>query len=180
MEPEAPPGKLARQVCLNEETMDPLVSQSFQLYGISTALVEKAIRDFSDDEAVDRVAGNSNCMLWLFAHLTAVRCSLAGILGAKKEVAWQEHFRKGSSGDDFANYPSMAEVRQVWQEITPQLMQALETTGDERLSAPATRDFPIPDKSVRGAILFLAYHESYHVGQMSYLRKCIGKDNLVG
>jgi hypothetical protein len=160
--------------------MDPLVTQSAQLYGITTALVEKAIRDFSDDEASRRVEDNSNCMLWLFAHLTAVRCSLSGMLGAKKEVAWQQRFGKGSPGDDFANYPTMDEVRGVWQEITPQLMQALETAGDQQLSAPAPRDFPIPDKSMRGAILFLAFHESYHVGQMSYLRKCIGKDNLVG
>lgn len=160
--------------------MDPLVNQSAQLYGITTALVEKAIRDFTDDEAKQRVEGNSNCMLWLFAHLTAVRCALAGMLGHKKEVAWQEHFRKGSPGDNFAQYPDMAEVRQVWQEITPELMHLLETAGDQQLSAPAPREFPIPDKSMRGAILFLAFHESYHVGQMSYLRKCIGKDNLVG
>jgi hypothetical protein len=160
--------------------MDPLVTQSAQLYGITTALVEKAIRDFSDDEARKRVEGSSNCMLWLFAHLTAVRCSLSSMLGAKKEVAWQQRFGKGSPGDDFANYPTMDEVREVWKEITPQLMQALETAGDEQLSASASRDFPIPDKSMRGAILFLAFHESYHVGQMSYLRKCIGKDNLVG
>lgn len=160
--------------------MDSLVSQSFQLYGISTALVEKALRDFSDEEALQRVEGNSNCMLWLFAHLTAVRCSLAGMLGVRKEVAWREYFGKGSKGDDFGKYPTLAEVRQVWQEITPLLIHALEAATNEQLSAAAPRDFPIPDKTLRGAILFLAYHESYHVGQMSYLRKCLGKDGLVG
>lgn len=160
--------------------MDPLVAQSYQLYGISTALVEKAVRDFDDAEAVQRVEGNSNCMLWLYAHLTAVRCSLAGMLGVHKDVAWRDYFRKGSKADDFAKYPTMAEVRQVWQEITPLLVQAFEAADDKQLSAPAPRDFPIPDKSIRGAILFLAFHESYHVGQMSYLRKCLGKDGLVG
>ena len=160
--------------------MDPLVNQSHQLYGISTALVEKAVRDFSDEEAARRVEGNSNCMLWLFGHLTSVRCSLAGMLGVKKEMPWQPLFRKGATGTDFSQYPKMAEIREVWQDITPQLFQLLETAGDEQLAAPAPRDFPIPDKTMRGAILFLAFHESYHVGQMSYLRKCLGKDNLVG
>ena len=160
--------------------MDPLVSQSFQLYGITTALVERAVRDISDQEAAQRVEGNSNCMLWLFAHLTAVRCSLAGMLGVQKNVPWRQYFGKGAKGDEFSKYPTMAEVRQVWQEITPLLVDALETARDEQLSAPAPRDFPIPDKSIRGAILFLAFHESYHVGQMSYLRKCLGKDGLVG
>jgi hypothetical protein len=163
-----------------ESFMDPLVSQSSQLYGISTALVERALRDFSDEEARQRIEGNSNCMLWLFAHLTAARCSLAGMLGVRKDVAWREYFGKGSKGDDFARYPTLAEVRQVWREITPLLVQGLETASDEQLSATPPRDFPIPDKTMRGAILFLAYHESYHVGQMSYLRKCLGKDGLVG
>ena len=160
--------------------MDARVSQSFQIYGITTALTERAMRDFSDEEAQQRVEGNANCMLWLFAHLTAVRCSLAGMLGVHKDVGWQSYFRKGSKGDDFSKYPTLAEVRQVWQEITPRLVQALETASEEQLSAPAPRDFPIPDKTVRGAFLFLAFHESYHVGQMSYLRKCLGKDGLVG
>jgi hypothetical protein len=102
------------------------------------------------------------------------------MLGVKKDVAWQEFFRKGSKGDDFSRYPKLAEVRQVWQEITPQLVQVLEAASDEQLSAPAPRDFPVADKTMRGAILFLAFHEAYHVGQMSYLRKCLGKDGLVG
>lgn len=160
--------------------MDALLSQSFQIYGVTTALVERALRDFSDEEAVQRIEGNSNCMLWLFAHLTAVRCSLAGMLGVHRDLAWQAHFRKGSKGDEFSKYPTLAEVRQVWQEITPLLVQAMENAGEEQLSAPAPRDFPIPDKTIRGAFLFLAFHESYHVGQMSYLRKCLGKAGLVG
>jgi len=100
--------------------------------------------------------------------------------GVHKDVTWQAYFRKGSRGDEFSKYPTLAEVRHVWQEITPLLVQAMENAGKEQLSAPAPRDFPIPDKTVRGAFLFLAFHESYHVGQMSYLRKCLGKDGLVG
>jgi hypothetical protein len=163
-----------------EAIMDALVSQSFQIYGVTTALVERALRDFSDEDARQRIEGNANCMLWLFAHLTAVRCSLAGMLGVQKDVAWRSYFGKGSRGDDFSKYPGLAEVRQVWGEITPLLVQALESATDAQLSAPAPRDFPVPDKSLRGAILFLAFHESYHVGQMSFLRKCLGKDGLVG
>ena len=48
------------------------------------------------------------------------------------------------------------------------------------MSAPAPRDFPVPDKTIRGAINFLAYHEAYHLGQMGYLRKWLGKDSLRG
>jgi hypothetical protein len=36
------------------------------------------------------------------------------------------------------------------------------------------------DKTQRGAIVFLNYHETYHVGQMAYLRKWLGYSQLVG
>jgi hypothetical protein len=60
------------------------------------------------------------------------------------------------------------------------LSKRLEEIGDAELSAKCPRDFPIADKTMRGAITFLAYHEGYHVGQMAYLRKLLGKGQLVG
>ena len=47
------------------------------------------------------------------------------------------------------------------------------------LAAPAPRSFPIEDKTMRGAVLFLTYHESYHAGQMAYVRKCLGYPGVV-
>jgi hypothetical protein len=35
-------------------------------------------------------------------------------------------------------------------------------------------------KSVRGGLVFLAWHDSYHTGQMGYLRKWLGYEGLVG
>lgn len=59
------------------------------------------------------------------------------------------------------------------------MVARLEELTEAELSAPAPRSFAIPDRSVRGAITFLAYHEGYHIGQMAFLRKWLGFPGLV-
>ena len=68
----------------------------------------------------------------------------------------------------------------VWAGAGEQLMKRYEELTGEELSAKAPRDFPVPDKTIRGAINFLAYHEAYHVGQIAYIRKLLDKSSLVG
>ena len=41
---------------------------------------------------------------------------------------------------------------------------------------------PLPDgaATMRGAVAYLAYHESYHVGQMAFVHKALGKGRVSG
>jgi hypothetical protein len=48
------------------------------------------------------------------------------------------------------------------------------------LSAPCPLPTPSLDKSVRGTVAFLAFHDGYHVGQISYALKILGRPGLVG
>ena len=40
-------------------------------------------------------------------------------------------------------------------------------------------DAPIEDKSIAGTITFFAYHESYDIGQMAYVRKWLGRGGII-
>jgi hypothetical protein len=68
----------------------------------------------------------------------------------------------------------------AFDEAAEKLQQRFENLDDGTLSTPCPRDFPIADKSLAGAVTFLALHEVYHAGQMAYLRKWLGKGQLVG
>ena len=41
-------------------------------------------------------------------------------------------------------------------------------------------EFPIESKTILGAIAFLALHESYHMGQLAYVRRFFDGTQLVG
>ena len=160
--------------------MDPQITPSVELYGVSTALAEKAIDGLSCAELRKPAGPHSNPTISILAHLAHTRCSLLRLLGSDRELPWEGRFGRGGAMDDPTQYPERDEILAVWKEATAQLNQRFEELTDEELSAEAPRRFPVPDNTLRGAINFLAYHEAYHVGQLAYLRKWLGKEKLVG
>ena len=53
-----------------------------------------------------------------------------------------------------------------------QAMPESELVGDLQVKIPST------DGTLRGAIVFALFHEGYHVGQMGYVRRALGKDRI--
>lgn len=160
--------------------MDPLITPAAQQFALTAALVEKNLAGFSDAEARQSPAGDSNSMLWLVGHLANTRCRLLEMLGAGRAPRWPQFFSRGANPADRDQHPALDEVLNEWRDAAAALTKRLEEIGDAELSAQCPRDFPIADKTMRGAITFLAFHEGYHVGQMAYLRKLLGKGQLVG
>lgn len=160
--------------------MDALISPSVQSFGIGSYLFEKAIDGLDREDLLTAVGPDCNPMIWILAHLTYTRCLLVNLLGAKLELPWEDRFGAGRKIEDPDEYPEAGEVVAIWKEVSEQLTTQLKQLSFEDLSKPSPYDFPVPDKSLRGAINFLAYHEAYHIGQLGYLRKWLGKGQLVG
>ena len=101
------------------------------------------------------------------------------MLGRKLHRPWGEIFNRSAVRPPDEAYPDLAVIRSAWNEVTTGLTTRFEELTDAELVAPSPRPFPIPDRSMRGAIAFLAYHEGYHLGQMAYFRKWLGFPGLV-
>jgi hypothetical protein len=160
--------------------MDARIATCAQLFGLSNALLPKSLAGLSQAEVLKPAGPQSTPMLWMAAHLAHARCGLLNMLGVDTQTPWEGRFGRGSNVSELSQYPAAADVLSLWKEIADQLQQRFETISSEERAAPSPRDFPIPDKSVGGAIHFLAFHEAYPVGQMAYLRKWLGKETLVG
>ena len=160
--------------------MDPVIAPSAQLYAITSSRFDKALENLTDADVRKRISNDSNPMIWIVGHMAATRCSLLVMLGKKVEHPWGDLFARGSTVDDDSEFPPLADLVSKWRETDEALKQRLEEMTDEELSADAPRDFPIEDKSIRGAINFLVYHEVYHFGQMALLKKFLGQGSLVG
>ena len=160
--------------------MDSRIASSVHQYGVSAYLFELALKGLSEEELLQSVGDDSNPMIWIVGHLTSTRSSLLNLLGHNHEVPWGGLFARGATIHDPSEYPPMEQMLATWKDTTTALMARFEALSDEELSAQSPRSFPVPDKTIRGAIGFMAYHEAYHVGQMAYLRKWLGKGSLVG
>jgi hypothetical protein len=53
-------------------------------------------------------------------------------------------------------------------------------TPEEMFSKPSPDGLPSFDKKISGAVAFFAFHDAYHTGQLSFLRKWLGYGQTVG
>lgn len=65
------------------------------------------------------------------------------------------------------------------QDLTPRLHAKLASLDDESLAAPARLHVP-GTNTVADELAFFALHESYHVGQLAYVRKGLGYPGMAG
>jgi len=156
--------------------VDSRIAGAVQQFAVGAHLVNEAVKDLSREATLAAPGKDSTCMLWNYGHVTNSRCGLLMMLGVEHERFHNDLFGRGASHADFEKYPDIDLIQAAFAEVTGKLLVRFETLTDEELP----RDFPIADKSVAGAITFLALHEIYHAGQMAYLRKWLGKGQLVG
>ena len=67
-----------------------------------------------------------------------------------------------------------------WREVSGVLVSALDGVSEEALAQPVKQGPPSADGKISGVVKFLAIHETYHVGQASYLRGWLGHKGLMG
>lgn len=161
--------------------MDAIVQSHAQLLPVHASLIAKALEGLDADELVRQPGDGSNPILWVAAHVVATRGGLLAMLGASWAApAWTADFTRGRARPDAAAYPPAAEVLATLTATNGALAAALDAYPAEQWSAPSPRSWPVADKSMRGTIAFFVFHEAYHVGQIAYLRRWLGRPGLVG
>jgi DinB superfamily len=160
--------------------MDPTISAISSLFHTNDQLFHRALDGIDREHLLQRPHDGSNPLIWIAGHATTSRGSLTKMLGESVENPWSELFKRGATIDSSVSYPEIQEIVSLWEDATEKLMTRLKALTDEELAQPATFPVPAGDKTQRGAIVFLNYHETYHIGQMAYLRKWLGHSQLVG
>jgi len=150
------------------------------IFAINDALVLQALDGLTQEELWRSPAPANNPILWVAGHIVYARTTALKKLGEPVELGWNiALFDRGQPRGNPQEYPSGAEVVEKMRDLSPRLQKALASATEEQLAKPAT--IPIPGvKTVADELTFLALHESYHVGQLAYIRKGLGYPALVG
>ncbi|MFQ5639909.1 MAG: DinB family protein [bacterium] len=147
------------------------------LYKLGNSLFLDKIGHLDQELVVQKISGSTNPIIWLAGHITAVRYHLMNVLGTKSEFPWAKLFE--DPYDASKDYPDMSEVKDAWVAVSDQLVDKICQASEETLQAELKYQLPHKDNTVRGAIVFFAYHESWHLGQISYIRKSLEMEGLV-
>jgi len=156
-----------------------LLRHPAQLLELNLRLYGRALQGLDDEDAWRRPGPTSSPLLWVAGHLVRSRADLLRAIGGDWALSWGDRFGRGEAVGAPEEYPTLAEVWWEWRGVSAALLDRLPEVEEGVLSAPAPRRPPVEDSSLAGLVAFSVYHESYHVGQLGYLRKWLGRPGIV-
>ena len=119
--------------------------------------------------------GGGNSVAFLAAHLTDTRHFLVERLGSPLRNPLARYLAEARSIADIREWPTLEEIRAAWLAVSAHLQAVLGKLPAAELAEPNVHRFPLGDSTRLGMIAFLAQHDSYHLGQMAFLRRQLGK-----
>ena len=163
-------------------TTSPVAAPIATIFAINDGFALPALEGLTHNELWTAPTDRNNTMLWIAGHVVQTRAMILQLLGDPFETGWGKMFDRGAPaarGADADRYPSRDDVEKAMREITPRLHAKLASLDDTYLAGPARLQVP-GTKTVADELAFFALHESYHVGQLSYIRKGLGYPGLAG
>ncbi len=157
------------------------IAPAAESFRMNSHFLESAVKDLAPEEWTRRPNETSNHMLWVVGHVIWARGGMLKRLGTSWSRPWFSLFARGVKLDDSGQYPSHDEATETWRESTGLLTRALEEISEDTLALPVTQPAPpTADGKNSGLVNFMAFHETYHVGQLVYIRSWLGHGRLMG
>jgi uncharacterized damage-inducible protein DinB len=157
-----------------------VIATAAENYRFNSDFLVKMVSDLSPEEWLRRPDEKCNHIAWVVGHVVWTRKALLTRLGTEWSQPWLGMFARGGKCEDGAAYPSPETLLDAWRDVSGVLAGTLDKVSEEALAQPATSGPPSADGKVSGIVNFLAIHETYHIGQASYLRSWLGHKGLMG
>jgi uncharacterized damage-inducible protein DinB len=162
-------------------TLSPRLAVASQSFNLNSSFLKQGLTGLSDADWLARPNDHSNHILWIVGHVARSRSLVLERLGDKWSKPWMHLYARGAKCVGSPDAPSPREMMEAWDESCTRLSAALEAASDELLDTPAPRPGPpSADGKLSGIVNFMALHETYHVGQASYIRSWLGKPGVMG
>lgn len=159
--------------------MSELVRPLTDLFRFNSEMVGLGLADLNQEDAVRRwKEGQGSSIAYLAGHVSSSRYGLLKAMSAATENPYAELFGGGVGSRDGSEYPPLEELQRGWADTACKLHAAFDGLTDEQVLQETDGQYPLPEKNFRGRLTFLAWHESYHIGQIGVLRTEMGYPSL--
>jgi DinB superfamily len=147
---------------------------------LQTKLFNNVLDGIEDRKGSDRLSDYVNHLQWIAGHLTNSRYHLSPALGLASHFPFEDVYTDLSQPppynraiDPSVKYPSLTEIKKSWNEFAPGFADKISGLSSEQLGTETPVTVPT-GKTLSDLLSFIASHESYHIGQMSIIRKYLG------
>jgi uncharacterized damage-inducible protein DinB len=155
--------------------MEPQVAPLAALYDLNTDLLANCLDGLNDEEAQHQLEAGGNSVTFLAGHLTDSRHFLLARLGHTLPNPLARYLADVRSIDDIREWPTLEEIRSAWDAVSAHLQTVLSGLTAAELAEQNAHRFPISDSTRLGLVAFLVQHDSYHLGQVGFMRRQLGK-----
>ena len=153
--------------------MDALTRPIIALHSVSNRILTTAIGDLTEQDAKARSrAGTGPSIAWTIGHLCHYKVQVLELLGQQRENTFTQFEHTPAS--DGSDYPPLAELAASFSDLDGDLCTALASSVD-RLEAPMPGSGPHDEKRILDTVLFLTWHEAYHIGAIGAIRREQGR-----
>lgn len=154
-------------------------------YDLHNILFNNVLLDISECESEISLSGLKT-IKWLAGHLLWDQGSYAMICNVDINFPWLGHFHsiEGASPEDLlppaSEKPTLEMIKTKWNETVPYLRASLERLTDTDLEKAINIPHPLFsfDQTLAGWWAFTNHHQAYNIGQISVLRKGLGKNSM--
>lgn len=157
--------------------MDARLPALHEILKLNTRLFRNVLEGVDDEMADGKPVPEASSAIFIACHLMEARYALAGGLGSEMVAPYRD-LLDVTDVADIQEYPPLAGVMAAWEEVSAELARLLPEATEEVLGASPPYPFPVDDKTILGGIAFLLEHESYHIGQLSILRRALGLEAM--
>lgn len=157
--------------------MNAAANPIIALHGMSNSILATGIKDLTDESARQRSRnGAGPSIAWTIGHLCHYKIKMLGLLGAPRDNPFAAQFEHVAATDG-ADYPSLEDLAARFSALNADVCAALAASPD-RLNAPMPGGGPHSEKRVIDTVLFLTWHEAYHIGAIGAIRREQGRKQI--
>jgi len=147
---------------------------------VNFIVLGKQTAGLSHEDSLRQPVPRGNCLNWVVGHIALHREFMMQNLGIEAEVGEGAlaRYAKDSAPivEDSEHVLQLDDLIAIIGRQQDRIMAALESIPEAELAQPAPLN---ESKTVAGHVLFLAWHEGYHLGQTELLRQLAGTDDKV-
>jgi uncharacterized damage-inducible protein DinB len=140
------------------------------LHALSNRILTTGIADLTDQDAKARSRGGTGpSIVWTVGHLCHYKVKALELLGQLRENPFAAQFDQAPASDG-QDYPPLSDLAASFSALDGELCTALSSAGD-RLEAPMPGGGPHQEQRILDTVLFLTWHEAYHIGAIGAIRR---------
>ena len=158
------------------------IEQMSKQYRLLTDWYISVLEDIKTEDGSKVISENTNSLEWLAGHLIVGRYRNIVRLGQQVETyKYLDTFvdrtlppPNFSAFDRSKKYPSLTECIEEWSKHSKIFVDVLESVDESVLKTDMPLEVPTGGKTIEDLLTFVVLHETFHIGQMSIIRKALG------